>query len=290
MRIALFGRSIGDNCFSDFREFLRIAKYENVEFCIHEPLYNFLLVNGLINRDEFPIFNREEEVPNFDYLFSIGGDGTFLRAAHLIHKYEIPIIGINAGRLGFLADINHSQLTDTLKLILNKVYNLEKKATLKLIIPNLIEEFALNEISILRKDTGSLIIIHVWIDDIYLNGYWADGLVIATPTGSTAYSLAAGGPIIHPHAQNLVLTPIAPHSLNVRPLVISNSSKLRLKVESRNEQFLVSADNHTHILSTDNELFIEKGPYDINTIQFSPDSFYNTLKNKLMWGIDKRNE
>ncbi|MFL2643855.1 MAG: NAD kinase [Flavobacteriales bacterium] len=230
---------------------------------------------------------------SFNYVICIGGDGTILKASSYIKNLGIPIIGINAGRLGFLAKIKAVEIDNAINSIINKRYELSERTLIAIFYTKNNKKYkvgsALNEVSITRKNTTSLITIETKLNDAYLNTYWADGLIISTPTGSTGYSLSCGGPIIMPESKNLVITPIAPHNLNARPLVIPDSTTINLKVSGRENEFFVSIDSEITTLSNEMELSIKKAPYKIKMIQLEHESFLKTLRDKLLWGKDKRN-
>jgi NAD+ kinase len=220
-------------------------------------------------------------------VFSLGGDGTFLRTAAWVGRQNIPILGINTGRLGFLADINTGEIAYALNEITAGNYKIEERSLLQMESSLQSQEeynCALNEIAVLKRDTSSMITIQAYLNDEFLTGYLGDGLLVATPTGSTAYSLSVNGPILIPQANNFVLSPIAPHSLNVRPLVIPEDYKIRLKVESRSNNFLVSLDGRSRVFSSGDELFIQKADFTIKIVKRFNQSFYETLRNKLLWG------
>ncbi|MFN4199012.1 MAG: NAD kinase, partial [Flavobacterium sp.] len=231
---------------------------------------------------------------SFDLLLSIGGDGTILRAVTYVRDSGIPILGINAGRLGFLAKVQKENIDAFLQLVLDKQYTLSRRTLISLsTVPKMKEfkelHFALNEITVSRKDTTSMITIETWLNGEYLNAYWADGLIIATPTGSTGYSLSCGGPILTPDVKSLVVTPIAPHNLNARPLVIPDKTEIRLRISGREPNYLVSLDSRIATLHNDTTLIIKKTPFKINMVELSETSFIKTLRTKMLWGEDKRN-
>ena len=236
---------------------------------------------GLLRGDCFDI----------DIAFSVGGDGTFLKTAARINKQRIPILGINAGRLGFLADIGSSELDDTLDEIFKNYYHTEERTLLRLHTKERLFQgynYALNEAAVLKRDTSSMLSIHASINNDFLATYQADGLVIATPTGSTAYSLSVNGPIIVPQSHSFVISPVAPHSLNMRPLVVPDSSVISLTVESRSEFFLVALDGRSEVFPAGAELVISKADYTAQVIKRPNHPFYETLRDKLMWGADAR--
>ena len=226
-----------------------------------------------------------------DIALSVGGDGTFLRTVAQINKHPIPILGINTGRLGFLADIGSKQLEETLDELFLHNYKIEERMMLQLhAYTHLFQgyNYALNEVAILRRDTSSMITIHTFLNDQYLTSYQSDGLIIATPTGSTAYSMSLNGPIILPESDNIVLSPVAPHSLNVRPLVIPGTYTITLRVESRSPSFLVALDGRSEVLTMETELTVSKAGFSTRVIHRNNHTFYRTLRDKLMWGMDKR--
>ena len=218
-------------------------------------------------------------------------DGTFLRAAEKIGDRGIPVLGVNIGRLGFLADVPAEEVEPVLNEILEGKYKIEERSLLQVEFNGLSENFwpyALNEVAVLKQDTSSMISIHTTVGDSYLNTYQADGLIVATPTGSTAYSMSVGGPIIMPRAANWVISPVAPHSLTVRPLVVNDDMNITLRVDSRNHSYLLSLDGRSVMLDTDSQVVLRKAPFSIKVVKRLGHSFSATLRAKLMWGVDKR--
>ena len=230
---------------------------------------------------------------SFDLLISIGGDGTILRAITFVKDLTIPIVGINTGRLGFLATIQMNTIQKAMDEIFEGNYRISKRSLLTIAVDTKDTafdlDFALNEIAVSRKNTTSMISVETWLDDEYLTSYWADGLIVSTPTGSTGYSLSCGGPVIIPESDSLVLTPIAPHNLNARPLVISSDKVIKLKVSGREEQHLVSLDSRINTLENNTTITIQKAPFCIHMIELKEDGFLETLRKKLLWGADPRN-
>lgn len=234
-----------------------------------------------------------DTLPAVDMAVSVGGDGTFLRTAATIGNSGIPILGINTGRLGFLAAINFSDVEATLHDIARENYLIEERSLLKLHTTSTTLEpgfntIALNEVAVMKQDTSSMMTIHAFIDNNFLTSYQADGLIIATPSGSTAYSMSVGGPILVPNSPSFVLSPIAPHNLTSRPLVIGNDSKIRLTIESRSHNFLVSLDGQSQIFTENSEIEIEKADYVLKVVKRVGHTFFETLRDKLMWGVDVR--
>ncbi len=234
----------------------------------------------------------EEVNSSFDVVFSLGGDGTFLESLLIVGKSEVPILGINMGRLGFLASIAKEYVKESLFLLFKGSYTIEKRSLLSLESSKDLFEgksYAMNECAILRKDTSSMIMIKCYINGEYLNTYWADGLMVSTPTGSTGYSLSCGGPLMMPDAKDFVITPVSPHNLNVRPLIVSDDSELTFKIETRNRSFLISMDSRSETIESDVELKISKASFHAKIIRIEGNSFPDTIRNKLGWGFDKRN-
>lgn len=289
MRIGIFGSNFQTE--QQIKEIFRILLEHNVEILIHPEFYDYIHRNFQINCLPTQLI----DITNFsaDLALSVGGDGTFLRTVSLIGQSNIPILGINTGRLGFLAETNERDLEQTLAEIFSGEYSVEKRMMLEATLDGCKvnqNRFALNEIAILKQDTAAMLTIHAEIDGEYLNSYQSDGLIIATPTGSTAYALSVGGPVLSPETESIILVPIAPHSLNVRPLVVSDASKLKLTVESRNNNFLISIDGRSIILGSEIAINIHKASFYQNVIRRINHSFYRTLREKLMWGADIRGQ
>ncbi len=292
MKVAVYGKQFQKDVAPFILELFQELEKAQMEILVYEPFYDFL--SKQINLNLFlNTFNSYSELKNdIDLFVSVGGDGTILDATTLIRDTEIPIIGVNTGRLGFLADIAKDEIQKTIKQLVNKRYTIDRRTLLKLETEEPIFgelNFALNEVTISRKDTTSMITITTYINDQYLNSYWADGLIISTPTGSTGYSLSCGGPIVMPGSNNFIITPIAPHNLNVRPLVISDEYEVKVKVEGRANQFLVALDSRIQTIDAGVELTIKKEDFKINMIETETQDFASTLRNKLLWGLDKRN-
>ena len=251
---------------------------------------SFDLISKLDNYNGDFNFSKVEKLSNeYDFVISIGGDGTILRSANEIGELSIPIIGLNKGRLGFLANSPIEIIDSIIEKITNSNYRISERTIIQVEFEGKTKN-ALNEISISRKNTTSLITIDTKLNNQYLNTYWADGLIISTPTGSTGYSLSCGGPIIMPDSKNLVLTPIAPHNLNARPLVISDNKQIEISINGRENEYFVSADSQIFSVNIDSKINISKAPYFLKMVEFEEDSYINTLREKLMWGKDRRTE
>lgn len=248
-------------------------------------------VVAFLNRHSVSSLIESDELTNVDLVISMGGDGTFLKAAYMVGEREIPILGINKGRLGFLADVLPSEIEDVLEHVLRRDYMIENHTVIKLEADGECVDccpFALNDIAVLKRDTASMISIKAYVNGEFLVNYQADGLIIATPTGSTAYSLSNGGPIIVPQSGSLCITPVAPHSLNIRPIVINDTSVIELEVCSRSHNFLVAIDGRSMKLTEGTRLTIRKADYMVKLVKLKNQRYFSTLHRKLMWGADSR--
>ena len=289
MKIGVFGRQDQADKLPLIQSLFDSLNKRGGEVFVQKDFYAFLIdllkykpaISGVI--DGNPV--------GLDIALSVGGDGTFLRTVAQINKHPVPILGINTGRLGFLADIGSEQLEETLDELFQHNYRVEERMMLQLHAHEHLFQgynYALNEVAVFRRDMSSMITIHTFLDDKYLTSYQSDGLIIATPTGSTAYSMSLNGPIILPESDNIVLSPVAPHSLNVRPLVIPGSYKITLRVESRTPSFLVVLDGRSEVLTTETELTVSRADFTTCVAHRYDHTFYRTLRDKLMWGVDKR--
>ncbi|MFN3341706.1 MAG: NAD kinase [Flavobacteriales bacterium] len=292
MTIAIYGRSFSEEHIPHIQQLFDELAKRKAQLIVFEAFNSFLRPRINVGT-EIKLFTRHSEIKNkAECLISIGGDGSIMDAVTIVKDSGIPILGINTGRLGFLSNISLEQISTAIENLFEKEYRIEKRALLRVETSNNIfgsTNFALNELTIHRKDSGSMITIHAQVEDHYLNSYWADGIIIATPTGSTAYSLSAGGPIVEPGSNNFVITPIAPHNLNVRPMIISDDNIIRLRVEGRSKHFLATLDSRSFSVDSQDELIIRKADFKIKLIKLQGQNFYETIRNKLMWGIDKRN-
>lgn len=293
MKIAIYGQSVDKISKNIFLEILNISKSQNLELFVEEK-YNSVLLKKLKTDHNHKVFSSYNDLDkSIDMMITIGGDGTLLRSITYIRDLGIPIIGINTGRLGFLATLNQELLNIELKKVLNGEFDVKERSLLEVSVDdndNFSDfNFALNEVSVGRKNTTSMIEIKTTLDGEYLNTYWADGLIVSTPTGSTGYSLSCGGPIMTPSSQTFSITPIAPHNLNARPLVISDEIKIQLSVEGREKSHLLSLDSQIISLKNNVKIKIKKANYKIKLASINNNSFYKTLRNKLLWGEDRRN-
>ena len=289
MKFAIFGNTYQAKKSSHAKELFRLLEKHRAELYICRDFYHFLTNDLKLEIKDATLFDGDHF--EADMIISIGGDGTFLKAAGRVGRKNIPILGINTGRLGFLADVSPEEMEETFNEIHKGQYNVEERSVLQLssnkkkmeILP-----YALNDIAVLKRDSSSMITIHTSINDAYLATYQADGLIIATPTGSTAYSLSVGGPIIVPHSNTIAITPVAPHSLNIRPIVIRDDWKITLDVESRSHNFLVSIDGSSESFTENDRITINRADYTIKVVKRLNHVFFDTLRSKMMWGIDSR--
>jgi NAD+ kinase len=292
MKIAIYGRPFSSGFEQNIKALFFLLEKQGVEYFIHEPFYDFLMKAEKLSLQKAGVFkNHDDLIGNADIMFSIGGDGTFLEAVSIVQNYGIPIVGINTGRLGFLADISPEHIEESLLAILHGQYKVEHRTLVELdLINSPWEGFtcALNEVSI-QKRNSTMITIHTYLDNTYLNSYWADGLIVSTPTGSTAYSMSVGGPIVTPDSNNFIILPMAPHNLTMRPVVVPDHNMIRIEVESRDNSFLLTLDSRTEIIEGEVQLRLKRADFTIKTLRIKDATFYNTLRNKLMWGVDKRN-
>ncbi|WP_298156275.1 NAD kinase [Flavobacterium sp.] len=294
MKVAIYGQYYQNSTEPIIRDIFVFFNENSVEMVIEAEFLKILYEKQLIKKSYKTFSSHVELDSSFDMMISIGGDGTILRAATLVRDSGIPILGINAGRLGFLAMVQKDNISAFLNFVIKKEYTISPRTLLSVTSDPVNSDissinFAMNEISVSRKDTTSMITIETYLDGEFLNSYWADGLIIATPTGSTGYSMSCGGPILTPHVKSLVITPIAPHNLNARPLVIPDETEIKLKVSGREEQYLVSLDSRIASVKNESVLIIKKTPFMINMVEIPGETFLKTLRNKLLWGEDKRN-
>ncbi len=291
MTIAVYARSTKDNLPIYIEQLYNLFKKEKVELVIFKEFYEFLKKEHAFNLELKTFSNSDELIAMADHLISLGGDGTMLETKSLVRKSGIPVLGVNTGRLGFLANVNKDDLERAATLLLKEKFTLDKRELIELTgCENCFGDinYALNEFTVHKQEGGAMINIDTYVDGVFLNSYFADGLIISTPTGSTAYSLSCGGPIMMPDSDNFIITPIAPHNLNVRPIVIPNKKEISFKVSGRNESFYASLDSVTSSITPQTEIKIKLADFKFNLINLEGQHFFSTLRNKLLWGIDKR--
>lgn len=291
MQIAIYGRKISKANLQSFYDVFECIQSFGWTIFIEEELAKSLEQRGSLGFD-YNTFNSLRDIKNgMDLVVSVGGDGTFLKCVRYIKDSGVPILGINTGRLGFLANVSKNQINEALSDIKAKNYVFQKRSLLSVHVEgaSVEEYFALNELAIHKKDSSSMVAINVYLDDNFLNSYWSDGLIVSTPTGSTAYNLSCGGPIITPGCQVHIITPIAPHNLNVRPMVVPDHMSIKMSVEGRGRSYLMSIDGISTNIKQGHKIQIKKADFMINVIKFENNNFFDTIRNKMLWGIDKRN-
>ena len=293
MKIALYGLTVNPEFYDEISRLFDLLKNKQIESFVYRPFLEYLQQDCGIRPEISGQFENGDDLPDdVSYLFSLGGDGTLLKSFMAAKNGSIPLVGINSGRLGFLSDISRDEMEHALDDILEGNIIIDERTVLELEIVNNTESeflYALNEITVTKLDSASMINIHTYINNEFMNTYWADGLIIATPTGSTAYSLSVGGPILTPDSENFVISPIAPHNLTVRPLVVPDHNSITLQVEGRGLHFLASVDSKSEPVYFSVVLKVRKASFKVKTIRLKDHSFFTTLRNKLMWGLDKRN-
>jgi len=292
MNIAVYGRPVNIGQVSLAEKVLRSLQEQDCKPMVHESYYDFLKRHQH-DIPKYELFNSHKDLVNqADFLFSIGGDGTLLDTIKLVKDSGIPIVGLNAGRLGFLSSISTENFTHAIESLRQGHYSLDSRTMLRLESNHPLfedENIALNDFTLHKMETSSMITIHTYLNGEYLNSYWADGIIVATPTGSTGYSLSCGGPIVVPQSESFVITPIAPHNLNVRPIVVSDKNVISLEVEGRSQHYMATLDSRSATIQPGIQMALRKESYCINLIRMSNENFLNTLRGKLNWGLDKRN-
>jgi NAD+ kinase len=291
MQIAIYGRKISKQNLKSFYYVFELIQSFGWNLMIEEELANSIVQKKKIDF-VYNTFNSDKDLKSgVDLVISMGGDGTFLKCVSYIKNSGVPIMGINIGRLGFLANVSLDQISEAFHDIKAKKYVFQKRSLLKVEVEGALdgEYFAMNELTIHKKDTTSMVAVNVSLDDNFLNTYWSDGLIVSTPTGSTAYNLSCGGPIITPGCQVHIITPIAAHNLNVRPVVVPDHMPIKLSVEGRNRSYLMSIDGKSISIKQGQEIKIMKAGFMINVIKFENNNFLDTIRNKMLWGSDKRN-
>lgn len=291
-KVALYGRQFSEDLTEHIQLLVDELQKQNFKISVFKPFFTLIRHHIKFNSDPEIFSNNLDLDKNTTLLISVGGDGTLLDTITIIRDSGIPVLGINLGKLGFLSSVSKNEIAQAIYDIRNSDFQIENRTLLRLETGNyLFNElnFALNEVTIMKGDQRSLVTVHVWVDNQYLNSYWSDGLIIATPTGSTAYSLSCSGPIIVPAAPNFVITPIATHNLTVRPIVIPDSTKIKIKVEGRCDKFVVSLDSRSSFVDKETELLILKENFTLNLVKLTNKDFFSTIREKLLWGHDKRN-
>ncbi|MCB0760648.1 MAG: NAD kinase [Flavobacteriales bacterium] len=290
MRIGVYGREFDAKFARPVKQLLDALHKEDFSLVIHSDFCSYL-------KDQFDCafhastLNTAEDVKDLDFLISIGGDGTILDTIAIVRDSNIPVLGINTGRLGFLSNVAVEDIQNTVKCLKERDFHLDSRSLIKVDGLEGITDFpyALNEVTIHKKDTSNMITVRAWVDDVFMNSYWADGLIVSTPTGSTAYNLSCGGPIVMPGSENVVLTPIAPHNLNVRPVVIPSSCQVRLEAQTRDQDILLTLDSRSFSIENGASVKLSRSSFKVDLISLPGQEFFGTIRSKMMWGIDKRN-
>jgi NAD+ kinase len=292
MKIAIYSRGIENNQHTDMELLLKELDAYKVEAVFFQDFFNkfYSTVNM---KGKYSTFNSSDDLDDsFDSIISLGGDGTLLDTVTLVRDKNIPILGINYGRLGFLASIGREDLHSAIQALINRTYVLDKRTLIHLDADFPLfgdTPYALNEFTLQKKDSSSMIKIHTYLNGEFLNTYWADGLIVATPTGSTGYSLSCNGPIVFPDSGSLVITPVAPHNLNIRPIIVPDSTIISFEVEGRTDEFLCTLDSRRAVVPKEVQIAVKKEKFDISLIRLNENNFLQTMRNKLSWGLDKRN-
>ncbi len=294
-KVAIYGQAYTISAEKEIRILLSALEKHNIQVFFEEKFYNLLEENNSLAK-KYPTYAHFNDLSNsFDVLFTIGGDGTFLRAVTYVRDLDIPMLGINTGRLGFLATVKKEEIEEAVASLIKKEFTFQERSLLQIETTPKAEEFnelnfALNEITIARRNTTSMIGVKTYLNNEYLTNYWADGLIIATPTGSTGYSLSCDGPVILPDSKSFVITPIAPHNLNARPMMIPDNTSIQLEVSARENDFLISLDSRITTVPLNTKIKIKKASFSIKSVLLKNQSYLKTLRSKLLWGEDTRNE
>lgn len=293
MRVGIHGRPLDEKRAEYVGHIQQVLQQHGVEIIYTTRFAEHLLEANLeVSPDKFIKKDEGTSPHQLDFILSLGGDGTLLDTLTYVGASEVPILGINLGRLGFLATLSKDKVEKAISDLLSGAYSIDRRALIRLDSDNDLfgeHNFALNEVALLKQDTSSMIVVHTYINGEYLNSYWADGLIVATPTGSTGYSLSCGGPVVLPSSENFVITPVSPHNLNVRPMVVSDHSVISFEIEGRSRNFLVAMDSRSQPVEPQVQLAVRKESFSANLVQLNEINFLDTLRQKLSWGLDLRN-
>lgn len=291
MKIAIHGKSTGPEAQGCISDIIQHLQQDGVYLSISEE-YKKDLNEREFSTHGLKAFKRGDDLSEYDFILSLGGDGTILDTITYTKDAETPIVGINLGRLGFLATIPRNDVQSALDRLVSGTYDIENRSLIHVDSNKGLFEpfnFGLNELTIVKKETSSMIVVHTYVDGDYLNSYWADGIIVATPTGSTGYSLSCGGPLIHPSLKNFIITPVCPHNLNVRPIILSDKSKITFEIEGRSSQFMVSLDSRSQSVDDSVEISVKREEFEAKLVRFPETRYFDTLRQKLNWGLDARN-
>jgi NAD+ kinase len=291
MRVGIHGRDFQTKSTRFTEKLLEYLKSQNAEIWASSKFLK-QLKSSKIHALKIKTFDHGDNLKSLDFFFSLGGDGTLLDSVTYIGKYQTPILGINTGRLGFLATISREETEQAIDNLIQSNYSIDSRSLLKLVSDHRLfegQDFGLNDFTIMKKDTTSMITVHVHVNGELLNSYWADGVIVSTPTGSTGYSLSCGGPLLHPKSESFVITPISPHTLTARPIVVSDDAEITFQVEGRSKKFLISLDSRIETIDDTFKLKVKKEKFKVNLVLLPDKNYYNTLRQKLNWGLDVRN-
>jgi NAD+ kinase len=292
MKVAIYSRGIDSDQQSDVQQLFDELTKNNIKSVIYYPFFETIR-SCFAHADTVQVFHVSEDLDEtIDFLISLGGDGTMLDTVTLVRNKNIPILGINFGRLGFLAGIGRKALHSAVRALVNRTYVIDKRSLIHLDGDKLLFNgmpYGLNEFAIHKTDTSPMIKIHTYLNGEFLNTYWADGVIVATPTGSTGYSLSCGGPIVFPESTSFVITPVAPHNLNVRPIVVPDNNVISFEVEGRTDHFICALDSRKEIVDKKTLLAVRRESFNINLVRLNENNFLQTLREKLSWGLDTRN-
>jgi NAD+ kinase len=291
MKIAIHGRNFKEESRLYVQEMFDELKNKDVEIQMSEAFHAFVERSG-VEPGPHTVYAHRSSVFDADFIFSLGGDGTLLETVTHVGAREVPILGINTGRLGFLATTSPYTVKNTINALFNGYFSYDDRSLIHVEADRDLFDgisFGMNEFTIMKRDTASMITVHTYIDGEYLNSYWADGLIVATPTGSTGYSLSCGGPLVLPQSNNFIISPVSPHNLNVRPMVVSDNSIISFEIQGRSKNYLVSLDSRSRVVDASVQLAVKKESFKARLVRLDGDNFLNTLRNKLNWGVDVRN-
>lgn len=291
MKIALHGKSITPEAIPHINDLFQAISEQSFEIHISSDFRKQLKKVKIPFKNTI-VFEQGDDISSCDFIMSLGGDGTMLDTVTYTAQQQVPIVGINLGRLGFLATTPRNEIVNTVQHLVNGNYTIENRSLIRvdsnqnLFAPY---NFGLNEFTIVKKETSSMILVHTYVDEEYLNSYWADGLIVSTPTGSTGYSLSCGGPLVHPRLKNFIITPVSPHNLNVRPIIVSDQSKITFKIEGRTNKFMVSLDSRSCSVDDKVKISVRRESFEAKLVRFDHNKYFDTLRQKLNWGVDARN-
>lgn len=293
MKIGIYGRVFKKEFADRVQQLYNALYHHGLEYATEELFLAQCVANGIkVKHTETFTDAHDVKQAEIDFLIVFGGDGTILDTLAYVHQHPIPVLGINTGRLGFLAGDHSDDANNLIDQIVKGHFTVDERSCLQLISGQTMfkgANYALNDFVIHKKDSSSMITIHTYLNGEFLNSYWSDGLIISTPTGSTGYSLSCGGPILYPGSSSVLITPIAPHNLNVRPMVISDNNVITFEIEGRNTSFLISLDSRSETISSSFQLAIKKADFMFKIARLNKENYLQTLRNKLMWGLDNRN-